>query len=77
MFVIYGQLPAIKNLYYYYTQLFTLMGIHYFNLLLDFQNTSSLNLVHFIHFTEILMIATLVNFHDREVKSNMPCFRNV
>ena len=29
-----------------YTQLFTLMGIHYLNLLLDFPNTSSLNLFH-------------------------------
>ena len=52
-------------------------GIHHFNRLLDFPNTSSLNLFHFIHFTKILMIATLVNFHDREVKSNMPYFGSV
>ena len=54
--------------------MFTLMGIHYLNLLLDLPNTSSLNLFHLIHFTVILMIATHVNFHDREIKSSMPYF---
>ena len=54
-----------------YTQLFTLMGIHYLNLLLDFLNTSSLNLFYLIHFTVILMTATHVNIHDWEVISNM------
>ena len=57
-----------------YTQLFTLMGIHYLNLLLHFPYTSSLNIYHLIHFTVILMHATHVNIHDREVKSNMPYF---
>ena len=46
-------------------------GIHYLNLLLDFLNTSSLNLFYLIHFTVILMTATHVNIHDREVISNM------
>ena len=49
-------------------------GIHYLNLLLDFLNTSNLNLAHLIHFTVILMIVTDVNFHDREIKSGMPYF---
>ena len=47
------------------------MGIHYLNLLLDFLNTSSLNLFYLIHFTVILMTATHVNIHDWEVISNM------
>ena len=45
--------------------------IHYLNLLLDFLNTSSLNLFYLIHFTVILMTATHVNIHDWEVISNM------
>ena len=51
--------------------LYPLMGIHYLNLLLDFPNTSSLNLFYLIYFTLILMTATLFNIHDREVISNM------
>ena len=47
------------------------MGIHYLNLLLDFLNTSSLNLFYLIRFAVILMTATHVNIHDREVISNM------
>ena len=43
----------------------------YLNLLLDFLNTSSLNLFYLIHFTVILMTATHVNIHDWEVISNM------
>ena len=50
------------------------MGIHYLNLLLDFPNTSSLNLFHLIHFTVILMTAAHVNIHDREVIFNMSYF---
>ena len=71
-----GNLPEIKNLVscILYTQLFTLTWIHYLNLLIDFSNTSSINLFHLIHFTVILMITTHVNFHDREVKSSMPYF---
>ena len=53
---------------------FTVMGIHYLNLLLDFPNTSSLNLCHLIHFTVILMTAAHVNIHDREVIFNMSYF---
>ena len=47
------------------------LGIHYLNLLLDFLNTPTLNLFYLIHFTVILMTATHVNIHDREVISNM------
>ena len=47
------------------------MGIHYLNLLLDYPNTSSLNLFHLVYFTVRLMIATHVNFHDREVSCQL------
>ena len=39
-----------------------------------FSKYLNLNLFNLIHFTVILMIATNVNFHDREVKSSMPYF---
>ena len=39
-----------------------------------FSKYLNLNLFHLIYFTVILMIATHVNFHDREVKSSMPYF---